>query len=447
MDYNAGFTGAVARLYRESGGYTLDETTPPPPPATLLHATMDTFPTGPKTDAQWTCALARHGVGERPATRDGSRWTTQIAYGGQRKVGACALSAGRDNSPDGSGAQWFIDIGGGSEDLYMSYWVRFDPGFDFVLGGKLPGFGGGVSFADRTHEWSGRLMWRENGKAEFYVHVPAGNEYDPGDRFWWNTEGFQAQFIPGRWHHIEIHMRLNTPGQFDGLMEGWFDGVKAAHYPAFYFRDAPTASMKIAWVFFSTFFGGSSSAIWQATKDEHANFDHFTVSNTRIGYPGLPADVDADKLPNAWELQHFGSDSAADALADTDGDGHTNFDEYLAGTLPLSAADRFASTASRDEQRHAADRSRGKSRTPLPTTAQFRPRSLERYRRSRPARRKRPRHLPPPRTGGQRLLPHPHRAPMILICERRDRCRTCARRISIRGRGAASASNHFLPPQ
>ena len=85
-----------------------------------------------------------------------------------------------------------------------------------VVERELPGLGGAVSFEDRTHEWSGRLMWRENGKAEFYVHVPAGNQYDPGERFWWNTEGFQAQFIPGRWHHIEIHTRLNTPGQFDG---------------------------------------------------------------------------------------------------------------------------------------------------------------------------------------------------------------------------------------
>ena len=96
-----------------------------------------------------------------------------------------------------------------------------DKPIDFVLGGKLPGFGGGVSFDDRSHEWSGRLMWREQGKAEFYLHAPAGNDYDPGTRFWWNTEGFQATFIPGRWHHIEMHYRLNTPGQFDGLMEGW----------------------------------------------------------------------------------------------------------------------------------------------------------------------------------------------------------------------------------
>lgn len=80
-----------------------------------------------------------------------------------------------------------------------------------------------------------------------------------GTRFWWNTDGFQPTFILGRWHHVEIHYRLNTPGQFDELMKGWFDGVKAARYNAFYFRDAPTSSAQIVWVFSSTFFGSSSS--------------------------------------------------------------------------------------------------------------------------------------------------------------------------------------------
>ena len=343
MDYNAGFTGALARLYRDFGGFTLNEMTALPAPVTLLHETMDAFATGPKNDDQWLALWPGTSWANGP---DEGRLAVddQVAYGGSGKAARILYPQGGKQS-NGSGAQWFIDLQGGHEELYCSYWVRFDEDFDFVLGGKLPGLGGAVSFADRTHEWSGRLMWRENGKAEFYTHVPAANQYDPGDRFWWNTEGYQAQFVPGRWHHIEMHYRLNTPGQFDGLMEGWFDGVKAAHYPAFYFRDAPTASMKIAWVFFSTFFGGSSSDAWNAAKDEHATFDEFIISNHRIGYPGKPLDIDADKLPNAWELAHFGTDTAARVSDDLDGDGGTNYAEYIAGTHPGSGTDRFASTA------------------------------------------------------------------------------------------------------
>ena len=338
MDYNAGFTGALARLYQESGGFTLADA-PASQPATLLHATMDDFPSGPQTDDQWQ------------ALWPGTKWTNgpdegrlavddRTAYGGTGKAARILYPQGGKQS-NGSGAQWFIDLNGGYEDLYLSYWVRFDPDFDFVLGGKLPGLGGANSFDDRTNEWSGRLMWRENGLAEFYLHTPASNLYNPGTRFWWNTQGFQAKFIPGRWHHIEMRFRMNTPGQFDGLMEGWFDGVKAAYYPAFYFRDAPTATAEIAWVFFSTFFGGSSSSIWEATKNEHATFDEFIVSSNRIGYPGLPVDVDADGLPNEWEISHFGDDSAAVASEDPDGDGMSNRDEFIAATLPSDPLDRF----------------------------------------------------------------------------------------------------------
>ena len=346
MDYNAGFTGAVARLYQEYGGYSLDDTVPDPAPETFLHETMDGFPVGPKTDDEWK------------ALWPGTKWTNgpddgrlavddQTAYLGSGRSTRILYPQGGQQS-NGSGAQWFIDLHGEYEEMYFSYWVRFDDDFDFVLGGKLPGLGGGVSFDDRTNEWSGRLMWREGGKAEFYLHTPAENDHNPGTRFWWNTEGFQATFIPGRWHHIEMRYRLNTPGQFDGLMEGWFDGVKAARYNAFYFRDAPTSSAQIAWVFFSTFFGGSSSDIWQARKDEHATFDEFIVSNHRIGYPGIPPDVDADHLPNTWELQFFGNDHSAKPAEDPDGDGNNNLDEFIAGTDPGNAMDRFAATVIHD---------------------------------------------------------------------------------------------------
>jgi len=185
--------------------------------------------------------------------------------------------SGKRTSSD-SGAQWHIDAGGRHEELYLAYWVKFNADFDFVLGGKLPGLSGSVSFQDRTHEWKGRLMWREEGRVEFYMHFAHDRE-----RWWWNTEGFQAQFVPGQWHHIEMRFRMNTPGKSDGLMEGWFDGYKAARYAEVEFRGANEASSAITKVFFSTFFGGSSGDRWNATKDEFAWFDDIVVSANRIG--------------------------------------------------------------------------------------------------------------------------------------------------------------------
>jgi len=332
LDYNAGLTGALARLSMETAGTPAPGFGGPASPDIVFHEDLDGFPSGEYDDdawiPRWPGTIWANGPDEgRLAvdgrTRDGSGRAIRVLYpqGGQQSAN--------------SGAQWFIDLNGPHEELYLSYWVRFAEDFDFVLGGKLPGFGGALSLADRTHEWSGRLMWREDGKVEFYVHVPAQNLYDPGDRFWWNTEGSQAVFERGKWHHIEMRMRLNTPGQFDGLMEGWLDGVKAASHPNFYFRDAPTAGANIAWVFFSTFFGGSSSDIWQARKDEHAWFDEFTVSRSRIGYPGAPPDANADGLPDAW-AEAF----AISTSGDLDGDGTSDLGEFTAGTDPADPTDR-----------------------------------------------------------------------------------------------------------
>lgn len=332
LDYNAAFTGAVARLYQKSGGYALNQVDNVAPTGELLHASIDDFQTGSYDDSAWKSKW------------NGTKWANgpdegrlevddKIAYGGTGHAIKLLYPQGGKQSAN-SGAQWFVDLNGPHEELYMSYWVRFDKDFDFVLGGKLPGLGGSVSFDDRTHEWSARLMWREDGKAEFYIHVPEENDFDPGDRFWWNTDGFQAQFIPGKWHHIELRIAMNTPGESNGIAEGWFDGVKAATYTDFYFRDAPTANAKINWVFFSTFFGGSSSSIWEAKKDEHAWFDELRVSSSRIGYPRLPEDIDSDNIPNGWEAKHFGDMTAAVASNDSDGDGRSNYEEYVEGTDP-----------------------------------------------------------------------------------------------------------------
>jgi len=52
-----------------------------------------------------------------------------------------------------------------------------------------------------------------------------------------------------------------------------------------------------------------------------------------------PNDADADGLPDAWEIQYFGSIGAPNANpnADPDGDGFNNLQEYRAGTNPLDA--------------------------------------------------------------------------------------------------------------
>jgi RHS repeat-associated protein len=45
-------------------------------------------------------------------------------------------------------------------------------------------------------------------------------------------------------------------------------------------------------------------------------------------------DIDADEMPDWWEMEHFGGATNAAALADADSDGLANLDEYYAGADP-----------------------------------------------------------------------------------------------------------------
>jgi hypothetical protein len=64
------------------------------------------------------------------------------------------------------------------------------------------------------------------------------------------------------------------------------------------------------------------------------------VSTISVPVPasGTPCtDSDGDGMPDAWESRYFGSSTAADIAADTDGDGYTNIEEYLNGSDPKAA--------------------------------------------------------------------------------------------------------------
>src|SRR5665213_3046556 len=169
-------------------------------------------------------------------------------------------------------------------EAYLRYYLRFEPGFDFVKGGKLPGLGGGQANTgghapNGCDGWTARMMWRPDGRIVQYVYHP-GQKGIYGDDLDWAVDGKPVYFEPGRWACVETRVKLNDPGSNNGEIQSWLDGREALHAKGLRFRDVP--ELKLDVFFFSTFFGGGDLS-WAAHKDEIADFSGFVLGRGPIG--------------------------------------------------------------------------------------------------------------------------------------------------------------------
>jgi hypothetical protein len=263
-----------------SCGHTSDAPTDPSPatPRTIFSQDFNTTPLGVYTPD----ALAAGWMGATPI--DGVRQgRTYVIEGADAREGhslRVLYPRGGVGSSAG-GALWRMSVGR-FDDLYCSYYVRFELDFDFVKGGKLPGLAGGAANTGGRKPtgadgWSARMMWRAGGKVVQYVyHVDQPTRF--GEDCQWDLGG-QRFFRPGTWHHVEHHIVINTPGRHDGIVQGWFDGVLALDRRDFRFRDVDSFAIDL--FAFSTFFGGSDPT-WAPTKDEQITFDQCVIATARV---------------------------------------------------------------------------------------------------------------------------------------------------------------------
>lgn len=178
-----------------------------------------------------------------------------------------------------TGAQWKFPLAT-SDEYYLSYNLKFDKNFDFVKGGKLPGLAGGTAnsggnIPDGYDGWSARMMFWEEGKISFYLYFPTQTSQF-GERFYLQkANGDTIKAKPGEWHQIAQHIIMNTPGEKDGIVQGWFDGEEVFYTDTILFR--MDEQLKIDQIFFSVFLGGDDLS-WASKKDEYIYFDDFNVS-------------------------------------------------------------------------------------------------------------------------------------------------------------------------
>lgn len=231
--------------------------------------------------------LARFNSFTQPPWTEGLERTTRVLDSAKKHHVLRVTYPAHKFGNDHSGAQWITYLNGKYEKLTLTYEVKFESGFAFVKGGKLPGLIGGHR-KDHPHStltgghkpngkdgWSARIMWRRDGNVVQYVYHPDQPE-NFGHDFPWRIDGRPARFIPGQWHVVKTEIQMNTPGKKNGVIRSWLDGEPALEVTTLRFRDV--AEIGIDAVYFSTFYGGDEPS-WAPPMKTHTFFDHFQVDH------------------------------------------------------------------------------------------------------------------------------------------------------------------------
>lgn len=75
-----------------------------------------------------------------------------------------------------------------------------------------------------------------------------------------------------RWYSIQQYVRLNTPGENDGVLRGWVDGRLVFEKTDVRFRDVE--SLKIETVWLNVYLGGT----WSAQSTHHLYIDNVAIA-------------------------------------------------------------------------------------------------------------------------------------------------------------------------
>ncbi len=185
-----------------------------------------------------------------------------------------------------SGGGWMIKSFAPTDTIYARWYYRYLPGYRFGHQKDMLFQGHNAQFMMLFHAWGGTSV------APSILLVAE-------DRWLNQNQGNTLASVPGNWYAIEIGMRLNTPGQSDGVIEMWLDNCGAngrgctmvptlrLRHTGLRMRSSPDRMVNNIWL---------DSYARAPSSGEHYR-DQIIVATRRIGWMGQAVPRDPDPVP------------------------------------------------------------------------------------------------------------------------------------------------------
>jgi len=191
-----------------------------------------------------------------------------------------------------------VDLSNAKE-VTFGYSVLFEDGFDFNMGGKLPGVYGGdtasgsISCSGGSHSdgcFSARFMWRTKGEGESYLYLPSSDRFPANKKQCTAVKGSSCndaygnsigrgllQFTTGKRTTITQRVRLNDAGQSNGRLTVFQDGQQIFDLDGIVLRQSGAG--RIRGIQMQSFFGGHGPQ-WASPKTQKSYLADFSLAIT-----------------------------------------------------------------------------------------------------------------------------------------------------------------------
>lgn len=173
----------------------------------------------------------------------------------------------------------------------MKYSFRFMSDWDFGLGGKVPGIGGGSVPAGGSPNDTGmsaRIMWRRDSRWDgayggstanylelYHYHLGQYRDYIGGnDRARHGERTFLRRASKNTWYHVGVQVKVDT-GEGIGHIKAQINGVTYYNKAHRYLTGRQNWKMNR---FMHVFFYGGGSSMWAPSQNTSLMFDNVRIT-------------------------------------------------------------------------------------------------------------------------------------------------------------------------